>query len=143
MKTIFLWIGSIALLAGCSPGPVNDETAAGEKPNTYGIELVNGAKWKVNNEMMVHIEAMETEVASFSAETPGAFDTLAGRLDGQIGQLTSKCTMSGKAHDELHKWLLPFIGLVDDLQAATGEAEQQKAYDAIAASLEEFRLYFE
>ena len=34
--------------------------------------------------------------------------------------------MKGKAHDELHKWLLPYIDLVKELSEAKDETEAEK-----------------
>ena len=53
--------------------------------------------------------------------------------------LTSNCTMKGQAHDELHKWLLPYLDLVTDFskdKSAEQFAEIQNAFTT-------FNQYFE
>lgn len=77
------------------------------------IQLNNGEKWKVDENMMVYIHNMENEVVLFDTQKSKDYKTLANHLKKNIDLLTSNCTMKGQAHDELHKWLLPFIDLVD------------------------------
>ena len=50
--------------------------------------------------------------------------------------------MTGRAHDELHKWLLPFIDLVKELNAAGSKEKQQQSFEAIQESMNEFNTYF-
>ena len=109
--------------------------------NTYNIELVNNEKWEVNKEMMVHIKNMESDIKATSKQSNPNYVELGSKLDENIGLLTSNCTMTGKAHDELHKWLLPFIDLVKDLNAADSKEEQKQSFDAIKESMIEFNTY--
>lgn len=136
---------ALFLFQACSDGSL-DETkeliAGGNEQNTYGIELVNNEKWKVNEEMMIHIKNMESDVKSVSTGNADSLDWLGQRLDEHLGLLTSNCTMTGKAHDELHKWLIPFIDLVDDLNDVSTNEQQMDSYERISASLEEFNVYF-
>jgi hypothetical protein len=55
-------------------------------------------------------------------------------ISDSLTVLQSSCTMSGPAHDELHKWLLPYLSLCDtamavqDLPAAKKEMEKQEYF---------------
>ena len=77
------------------------------------IQLNNGEKWKVDDNMMIHIRNMEKDVVHFDQEKSTNYSLLANKLKTNIDILTSNCTMKGQAHDELHKWLVPYIELVD------------------------------
>ena len=77
------------------------------------IQLNNGEKWKVDDNMMIHIRNMEKDVVHFDQEKSTNYSLLADKLKTNIDILTSNCTMKGQAHDELHKWLVPYIELVD------------------------------
>ncbi len=57
--------------------------------------------------------------------------------------LTSNCTMKGKAHDELHKWLLPYIDMVKELSEAKDETEASKLFENIQISFTTFNKYFQ
>lgn len=131
----------IALFSGCTNQTESNESSESVK-NTYNIELVNNEKWEVNKEMMVHIKNMELDIEATSSQSSPNYEELRSKLDENIGLLTSNCSMTGKAHDELHKWLLPFIDLVKDLNAADSKEKQQQSFEAIQESMNEFNMYF-
>lgn len=110
------------------------------------IELNNGAKWKVVSEMMAHIRNMESDINRF-AETKHTelkdFKQLGASLQKNIDLLTSSCTMVGKAHDELHKWLLPYIDMVDNLNKSKNSDESLRTLEEIRSSYKTFNIYFE
>ena len=92
--------------------------------------------------MLVHIRIMETEVNLFKKSETKDYKLLAKKLQENIESLTSNCTMTGKAHDELHKGLLPYIDLVTDLSDASDKALEMKNYENIEASFKTFNQFF-
>ena len=106
------------------------------------IELNNGEKWKVDANMITHIRNMENDVFSFTKVKQKDYKNLAKKLQSNIDLLTSNCTMKGKAHDELHKWLLPYIDLVKELSEAKNETEEEKQFQKIENSFITFNQYF-
>lgn len=141
MKVILTSIILMLLITSCTNQSDSKENSESKK-NTYNIELINNEKWEVNKEMMVHIKNIESDIEDVSNQSSPNYEELGSKLDENIGLLTSNCTMTGKAHDELHKWLLPFIDLVKDLNAADSKEEQQKSFEAIQESMNEFNTYF-
>ena len=107
------------------------------------IELNNGEKWKVDANMITHIRNMENDIISFSTVEQKDYKSLAEKLQSNIDLLTSNCTMKGKAHDELHKWLLPYIDLVKELSEAKDETEAAKQFENIQTSFTTFNQYFQ
>lgn len=71
------------------------------------------------------------------------FQKLGESLKGNIDLLTSNCTMEGKAHDELHKWLLPYIDLVDALNNSKSMEESMQIIEEIRSSFNRFNTFFE
>lgn len=110
---------------------------------TETITLNNGKKWKVDENMMVHIRNMEKDVTGFKKSELSVYTSLAETLKQNIGLLTSNCTMKGKAHDELHKWLLPYIDLVDKLAKSKTETEGEALFQTIQHSFKTFNQYFQ
>ena len=98
------------------------------------IELNNGEKWKVDANMITHIRNMENDINSFANVKQKDFNSIAEKLQSNIDLLTSNCTMKGKAHDELHKWLLPYIDLAKELSEAKDETEASKRFENIQTS---------
>jgi len=107
------------------------------------IELNNGEKWNVDTNMITHIRNMENDIISFAKVEQKDYKSLSNKLQSNIDLLTSNCTMKGKAHDELHKWLLPYIDLVKELSEAKDETEAAKQFENIQTSFTTFNQYFQ
>jgi hypothetical protein len=107
------------------------------------IELNNGKKWTVDVKMLVHIKNMENDVISFANQEKKDYKSLAQKLEQNIDLLTSNCTMKGKAHDELHKWLLPYIDMVKELSEAKEETEATIQFEKIKISFTTLNKYFQ
>lgn len=86
---------------------------------------------------------MENEVAGFNGKEAAGYKTLSENLKKNIHTLTSNCTMEGKAHDELHKWLLPYIELVDKFSEAGTKQEASGYFQQIKTSFITFNQYFQ
>lgn len=115
------------------------ETEAHDHSDSETIQLNDGKKWKVDDNMMLHIRNMEKDVASFDTEKPENHQLVADNLEKNLDLLTSNCTMKGQAHDELHIWLLPYIELVEDFSKDKSNENLVK----IQESFTTFNQYFE
>lgn len=153
MKTLIILISAISLfLFGCG-NTSNEKSKEQTETVTHKehqhnaeiqtIELNNGEKWKVDVNMITHIRNMENDINSFANVEQKDFKSLAEKLQSNIDLLTSNCTMKGKAHDELHKWLLPYIDLVKELSEAKDETEASKQFENIQTSFTTFNQYFQ
>ncbi len=140
--SMFLFINGNA-----SNGKSKTETATHQKnhrnQSTETIKLNNGKKWRVDENMMVHIRNMEKDFAGFKKSEHSDYTSLAEKLKQNIGLLTSNCTMKGKAHDELHKWLLPYIDLVNKLAKSKKETEAEALFQTLQHSFKTFNQYFQ
>ncbi len=153
MKKITILIPVISLFLFSCGNTSNEksneqtETAIHEEhqhdEESEAIELNNGEKWKVAANMITHIRNMENDVISFAKVDQKDYKSLSEKLQSNIDLLTSNCTMKGKAHDELHKWLLPYIDLVKELSEAKDETEAEKQFQSIQTSFTTFNQYFQ
>ena len=111
-------LGGVLAVTSCngSQEQIESETIT-HLSDVNDIQLNNGKKWTVAPDMMAHIESMQN---SMRVSNEIGLDSLAKQLKSDLELLTSNCTMTGQAHDELHKWLLPFIELVDRFDANEG-----------------------
>ena len=107
------------------------------------IELNNGEKWTVDANMLTHIRTMENDVISFAKVEQKDYKVLSEKLQASIDLLTSNCTMTGQAHDELHKWLLPYMDLVEELSEPEDKIEAEKQFQEIQTSITTFNHYFQ
>ncbi|HMS66644.1 MAG TPA: hypothetical protein PKD18_00835 [Saprospiraceae bacterium] len=110
----------------------NLPTAAVEEPNIQTINLNDGEKWAVNEEMKPFISDSEKILNEFIAKKSNDFISLAAQLKEKNAGLVKSCTMQGASHDELHKWLHPHMELIKsladagDLEAATLTIDELK-----------------
>lgn len=153
IKLIFPLAFSIFLL-GCN-NAANKEEISTQEPvveeehhhdEQEAIVLNNGKKWVVVPEMMAFIKNIENEVVDFSKNENPTFEnyqTLSATIEKNLEELTSNCTMTGQAHDELHKWLVPFLDLSAEFAEVKNEQEAKEVYNSIKESFNEFNNYFE
>jgi len=108
-----------------------------------GIELNQGEKWIVNEEMKPFLKQSEEILHSYIASNDTSHSELAGQLKAQNDQLISSCTMKGKSHDELHKWLHPHLQLVKQLKNAESEKEAKALIQKLEDSYKIYHHHFQ
>lgn len=139
-RTAYVLIFALVLIfVSCIETP--DYSA--EPVNPYNIELNDGEKWNVDDNMVVYIKSMDRLIRDSKPKSPEDYSSLGQKLMDEVNLLTSSCKMTGKAHDELHKWLLPFIDLVDALQKAKTVESGTEAHKNLKLSMEEYHRYFQ
>ena len=132
---------SVFLLTSCNnkaneEATVAIETETHQHLDTQAIQLNDGKKWKVDDHMMVHFRNMEKAVNAADNEN---YQMLIDELASNINLLTSNCTMKGQGHDELHKWLLPFI---ENVKTFSNDKSNEN-FTIIQNSFTTFNQYFE
>lgn len=117
----------------------HDEHASVEGP----IELDNGQAWKVNDEMKPYIESGETLIKNYLNTNGEDYKTLATQLKEENGKLIKSCTMDGKSHEELHKWLHPHMELLDKLDQADSQDAAKEVIQELINSMGVYHKYFQ
>lgn len=102
------------------------------------IVLNKGEKWEVEVKMMKIIRGIESDAVNFKGKSLSEYTILADSLDSKLNNLTSNCTMTGQAHDELHKWLVPFMEKVDSF-ASIKSVESGKQF--VKTIIQDFKLF--
>lgn len=158
MKAKYLTLMGIGLLLiSCNKSQNTSETDALESEitkiytihdqnqGTNNLNLDNGKKWKVNDEMIPHIRKAESIFNHFISEQNTSFDhqELAASLKEQNEKLIANCTMKGEAHDELHKWLMPHIKIIKALSETKTTTEAEPVIESLKGSFAAFNMYFE
>lgn len=150
VKRIF----GLLMVLGFSLGPIGCIThkpnagsgqAAGQTPESdfASLELNAGRRWVMAKPMLVHLRGIETAVLEFNGTSGEDHARLATQIQEALGRLVTNCTMEGAAHDELHKWLMPFLALSADYARATDLQVQQQKLADIRQALRVFNEYFE
>ena len=124
----------------------NQETKQEEHQHdetSEAVELNIGKKWIVNDEMKPFVAKGEGLVTTYLQSSQTNYNKLAQKLKDQNNQLIKSCTMKGKSHDELHKWLHPHLELVEALGKSTNENEAKGIVLKLQKSNEAYHQYFE
>ena len=131
--TIITLVLATTLMVGCkNSGSHNHEQVA--------IELNNGQKWKVNEEMSPYILEGEKILKDYTGQD---YEALADELESQNKKLIKSCTMDGKAHDQLHKCLHPHIQLIESLEDAETVTQANTIIEQLKESFKTYHTYFQ
>ncbi len=106
------------------------------------IELNNNERWIVNNEMKPFLKTGSILVDEYTTSGKTDYKDLAFQLKEQNKQLITSCTMKGRSHDELHKWLAPHLKLVADLEKASDDIEAKELVIKLKESYTLYNQYF-
>ena len=106
------------------------------------LELNNGAKWVVNEEMKPYVMKGEELVHNYTQKNQTDYKQLAADLKAENDKLIKSCTMNGKSHDELHKWLEPHLKLTKHLEKADDAANAKTLVTDLQSSYKSYHEYF-
>ncbi|MEQ8910343.1 MAG: YceI family protein [Vicingaceae bacterium] len=118
-------------------------TTEQSKIQSENLQLNEGEKWKINEEMKPPITTMQEIMKHQSMGHSKDHLMVAKELKKNTDLLISSCTMKGKSHQELHKWLVPHIQLVKNLAEAKDHTEVAKHYQELEESFDLLNEYFE
>ena len=121
----------------------HDNTHTGAADHQVVIDLNDGAKWAVNAEMKPFILESESILNTYVANESTDYKTLANELTDKNSGLIKSCTMDGKSHDELHKWLHPHMALIESLQDADNDDAAAKIINELKSSFELYNQHFQ
>ena len=150
MKKVIVFGMSLMLLWSCNNSTEKSTTHQETENHTEhqhdesseAIELNNGEKWLVNEEMKPFVLKGEELVNSYIQNNHTDYKALAQQVKDQNSQLIKSCTMDGKSHDELHKWLHPHLELVKELENSSDENEAKEIVLKLQKSNEMYHQYF-
>lgn len=75
--------------------------------NNETLELNQGEKWTISKEMIPYLTNSDNLINQYLSNKDTLFHKLGKQLHDEKSNLVNSCNMEGKAHDELHKWLVP------------------------------------
>jgi hypothetical protein len=149
MSMIALLLGVLVTSCSHRHGDEHDHHAIGSEASHHHhddggpVELNNGEKWEADEHTLSVVEDMKSELSNFAKAGEEDYLVLADSLTHQLNVLIAGCTMEGAAHDELHKWLIPFTENVKHLAVAQGASDARRDIKEIEKSLDAFDYFFE
>jgi len=121
-----------------------DETSVSSTPIVIEGVTANGDKlWKANPETTTGIAKMQQIVNNFSEkENTATYASLKTTLETEFAAIFSKCTMQGEAHEQLHNYLKPMIGIFEGLESKDLKT-CKNSFDTMDRHLSGYANYFE
>ncbi|MVZ62498.1 hypothetical protein [Sphingobacterium humi] len=147
MRIVLIGVASLFLLA-CNQttkqqaAALPEETEHHHAETSEGLVLNQGEKWPVNAEMKPYAQEGEALINQYQEANQTDYKQLALQLSTQNKELVKSCTMDGKAHEELHKWLHPHLTLVKDLETASSTEQANELIEKIKQSYATYHEYF-
>lgn len=142
ISVFFLWSCNNSTKKSETQQKTESHTAHQHSENPQEIELHNGEKWLVNEEMKPFVLKGEELVTVYIQDRKTDYKTLAQQLKDQNNQLIKSCTMEGKSHDELHKWLHPHLEIVKELEDETDATKANEIVEKLQHSYQQYHQYF-
>jgi hypothetical protein len=131
-RVVYLVLLSILFIVACN-----------SNRKTSDIHLNHGEKWQVNAEMKPHIQKGNELFLAYVSQKDTNYHMLAENLKSQNNLLISSCTMTGESHDELHKWLHPYMNLIEELSNASSLEEAERVIPKLEKSFSIYKNHFE
>ena len=119
----------------------DDHEEAHDHADGVKLELNNGAKWPVNNEMKPFIKETEIQLNAYKLEN-GDYKMLATNLSATTDNLVKSCTMTGTPHDVLHVWLAPHMKEIEKLKNAEDREHANKIVGELKESMDDYHQFF-
>lgn len=151
MKRILSFAIISSVLGSCNSSPESQTRLQEPLPIEAGahdvagaaIELNNGHRWIVNDEMKPFVSKGEELVSAYLQSGQTDYQQLARQIREQNSLLIKSCTMDGKSHEELHKWLHPHLAMVEELEQAEDDATAGKIISQLQKSYALYHQHFE
>mgnify|MGYP001169639869 FL=1 len=142
ISVLFLWSCNNTTEKSTTHQETENQAEHQQDESSESIELNNGEKWLVNEEMKPFVMKGEELVNSYNQDNQTDYKALAQQLIEQNNQLIKSCTMNGKSHDELHKWLHPHLEIVNALEEEKDAAKANEIVLQLQKSYQDYHQYF-
>ncbi len=143
-KLILFLISAMFLSGNCDHHHDSNDHHPGKSGN---VELNQGKRWQADDPTKAGFAKLKTDLYEFEKGKNGKFtnkdyNELAKIATGSIDSIFSSCKMTGKSHDELHKYIAT---LLEDIKPLKGNdlKESQASFTKLKSDLQKFSDYFE
>ncbi len=134
MKNVLLiLLSALFLLPACNSHSHHEGTEAAVQLDD------NGQRWIANPETTAGIAQMQAILEKYDGQNGGA---IREELEAAFQDIFRQCTMKGEAHDQLHNYLMPMKGLMEQT-GSDDAAASRAAAESLKAHLSEYSTYFQ
>lgn len=141
MKIKMICALGLILVSSYSYG--QEETAQESVYDEVELVLDNGNKWKVNEYMKEYL----MEAFKIIDDVDLTVNIKGKRIAKKLLKLKDKsvefCIMEGEGHHVLHRWLVPYVKLLNSLKQAEYVDDEILYFEELKRAVKEFNTYFE
>lgn len=144
IMTSFIFILALLLSVNCTKK--QEVLAQTDETITFDmepLELNMGQKWVVTFEMKPYLLESESLVDEFIINQSTDYKELVSQLRERKSDLVSNCNMQCRGHDELHKWLVPYIYLMEELADSEDPVRSKQIVSELKRAFEVYHQYFQ
>lgn len=108
-----------------------------------GLSLNNGERWQTDDHTRMLSQTMRKTFFAADHTTLEGLNTAGTLLGQQVQELIAGCTMTGEAHDQLHRFLNQHIPTINALKAATDYSVARDNAIQLKSQLETYQKHFQ
>lgn len=106
------------------------------------LSLNNGERWEMDDHTRAMSQKMQKTFFSADHSTLEGLNTAGTALEQQLQELIAGCTMTGKAHDQLHVFLNEHVPTINALAKADEYASARENAIRLKGQLETYQKHF-
>ncbi|AUP78989.1 hypothetical protein [Flavivirga eckloniae] len=133
---IFIFL--IVVTYSCKDNKVEIKT----DPALEELVLDKGNPWLVNNETHIGITKMDALIKDFNKSKDKDYVNLGELLSKQTSYIIKKCSIKGKAHDQLHIVVIPMLDEISILKENKETAIKKAALLKLQIYINKYFQYF-
>ncbi|WP_029134895.1 hypothetical protein [Sedimenticola selenatireducens] len=107
-----------------------------------GLSLNNGERWEMDDHTRTMSQMMQQTFFAADHSTLGGLNAAGTALEQQMEKLITGCTMTGKAHEQLHVFLNEHVPTINALAKADDYASARENAIRLKGQMETYQKHF-
>ncbi len=134
-------ISALIIVGGLFLSCDNQTVPQSKVYESVSLTLSDGMKWEVPSPMNAYMDSSLYLIDRIERNelTPAQ---AAGDLVNYKNGFVSNCSMEGKGHDVLHAWLIPYLGVLEDLSETNSQDQIEQIKVELIEAKRLYREYF-
>jgi hypothetical protein len=137
IKGVFFALSVCLLISACESKPTIEPTVYAD----VELSLDKGKKWQVPSGMASYMDSSFVLISEMKTSRKVSTQN-AEALYSFKNAFVSNCTMKEEGHEILHLWLIPYIGILDDMEIAETDLEKERSLVEIIEAKRIYKEYF-
>lgn len=144
-----LLVAGLSLSAASLAAPVHKHDAHADHAAPTTLQLNAGKKWATDEPLRKSMENIRQSVAASLHQIhenrliAAGYDTLARKVEGEVGNIVSNCKLEPKADAQLHLIVADLLAGAEQMAGKVKKAKRQDGAVKVIGALEKYATYFD